>query len=132
MTQRNKHLVGWSPVAGNVGRPDLRRDAVEPNQRGFTRTIFLSTTLASVGCPGGARVSPSGCWPGRSSRQGQCQVMSAKEIAALAALPSREELIARLLGAMQAPIIKFVRTLNEIPSRFVRTLAAVRDAKPAS
>src|SRR5437660_9699195 len=60
------------------------------------------------------------------------QVMSAKEIAALAALPSRDELIAKLLGAMQAPIIKFVRTLNEIPSRFVRTLAAVRDAKPAS
>ena len=60
------------------------------------------------------------------------QVMSAKDIAALAALPSREELIARLLGTMQAPIAKFVRTLNEIPSRFVRTLAAVRDAKPAS
>jgi large subunit ribosomal protein L10 len=60
------------------------------------------------------------------------QVMSAKEIAALAALPPREELIARLLGTMQAPIAKFVRTLNEIPGRFVRTLAAVRDAKAAS
>jgi len=60
------------------------------------------------------------------------QVMSAKEIAALATLPSREELIAKLLGTMQAPIAKFVRTLNEVPSRFVRTLAAVRDAKPAS
>jgi len=60
------------------------------------------------------------------------QVMSAKEIAALAMLPSREELIAKLLGTMQAPIAKFVRTLNEVPSRFVRTLAAVRDAKPAS
>ena len=60
------------------------------------------------------------------------QVMSAKEIAALAALPSREELIARLLGTMQAPITKFVRTLNEVPGKFVRTLAAVRDAKPAS
>ncbi len=60
------------------------------------------------------------------------QVMSAKEIAALAALPSREELIARLLGTMQAPIAKLVRTLNEIPSRLVRTLAAVRDAKAAS
>jgi large subunit ribosomal protein L10 len=60
------------------------------------------------------------------------QVMSAKEIAALAALPSREELIARLLGAMQAPIAKFVRTLNEVPGRFVRTLAAVRDAKSAA
>lgn len=58
------------------------------------------------------------------------QVMSAKEIAALAALPSREELIARLLGTMQAPIVKLVRTLNEVPGKFVRTLAAVRDAKP--
>lgn len=58
-------------------------------------------------------------------------VMSAKDIAALAALPSREELIARLLGTMQAPIARFVRTLNEIPGKFVRTLAAVRDAKPA-
>ena len=60
------------------------------------------------------------------------QMMSAKEISALASLPSRNELIAKLLGTMQAPIAKFVRTLNEVPSRFVRTLAAVRDAKPAS
>jgi large subunit ribosomal protein L10 len=59
------------------------------------------------------------------------QVMSAKEIAALAALPSREELLAKLLGTMQAPIAKFVRTLNEVPGKFVRTLAAVRDAKAA-
>jgi len=60
------------------------------------------------------------------------QVMSAKEIAALASLPSREELIAKLLGTMQAPIAKLVRTLNEVPSKFVRTLAAVRDGKPAA
>src|ERR1700745_1805750 len=57
------------------------------------------------------------------------QVMTAKEIGALAALPSREELIARLLGTMQAPIAKVVRTLNEVPGKFVRTLAAVRDGK---
>ena len=60
------------------------------------------------------------------------QVMSAKEITALATLPSREELLGRLVGTMQAPIAKFVRTLNEVPSKFVRTLAAVRDAKPAA
>jgi large subunit ribosomal protein L10 len=60
------------------------------------------------------------------------QLMSAKEISALAALPSREELIARLLGTMQAPIVKLVRTLNEVPSKFVRGLAAVRDAKSAA
>ena len=59
-------------------------------------------------------------------------MMSAKDVAALAALPSRDELIAKLMGTMQAPIAKFVRTLNEVPGRFVRTLAAVRDAKPAA
>jgi large subunit ribosomal protein L10 len=59
-------------------------------------------------------------------------VMSAKDIAALASLPSRDELIAKLLGTMQAPIVKLVRTMNEVPSKFVRTLAAVRDAKQAA
>ena len=57
------------------------------------------------------------------------QVMSAKEVGQLATLPSREELLAKLLGTMQAPIAKFVQTLNEVPAKFVRTLAAVRDAK---
>jgi large subunit ribosomal protein L10 len=56
-------------------------------------------------------------------------VISAKEVAALASLPSREELLAKLLATMQAPIAQFVRTLNEVPSKFVRALAAVRDAK---
>jgi large subunit ribosomal protein L10 len=59
-------------------------------------------------------------------------VMSAKDIAALATLPSREELIARLLATMQAPVTKLARTLNEVPSKFVRALAAVRDAKQAA
>jgi large subunit ribosomal protein L10 len=56
-------------------------------------------------------------------------VMSAQDIKALAQLPSREQLIATLLGTLQAPMTKLVRTLNEVPARFVRTLAAVRDAK---
>jgi large subunit ribosomal protein L10 len=57
------------------------------------------------------------------------QVMSAKEVGSLATLPSREELLAKLLGTMQAPIARFVQTLNEVPSKFVRAVAAVRDQK---
>jgi len=56
-------------------------------------------------------------------------VMSRDEITALAALPSREELLSKLLGTMQAPITKFVQTLNEVPARFARGLAMVRDNK---
>jgi len=59
-------------------------------------------------------------------------VMSAKDIKTLASMPSREELLAKLVGTLQAPIAKLVRTLNEVPSKFVRTLAAVRDAKQAA
>src|SRR5688500_13331008 len=54
-------------------------------------------------------------------------LMSAKDIKALALLPSRNELLAKLLGTMQAPVTKLVRTMNEVPARFVRTLAAFRD-----
>ncbi|WP_291180578.1 50S ribosomal protein L10 [Hyphomicrobium sp.] len=57
------------------------------------------------------------------------QVMSAKEVGSLASLPSRDELIAKLMGTMQAPVTTFVQTLNQVPSKFVRTLAAVRDQK---
>lgn len=57
------------------------------------------------------------------------QVMTAKDVAALASLPSRDELLAKLLGTMQAPIAKFVQTLNEVPGKFVRTVAALRDER---
>lgn len=56
-------------------------------------------------------------------------VLDQNGVKALASLPSREELLARLLGTMQAPIAQFVRTLNEVPGRFVRTVAALRDQK---
>lgn len=59
-------------------------------------------------------------------------VISAKDVKALASMPSRDELIAQLMGTMQAPIAQFARTLNEVPARFVRTLAAVRDKQQAA
>jgi len=59
-------------------------------------------------------------------------VMSPKQVADLAKLPSREELLATLVGTMQAPVVKLVRTMNEVPGKFVRALAAVRDQKQAA
>jgi large subunit ribosomal protein L10 len=56
-------------------------------------------------------------------------VMTPRDVADLARMPSRQELLAKLVGTMQAPIVKLVRTMNEVPGKFVRTLAAVRDHK---
>ncbi len=60
------------------------------------------------------------------------QVLDDAGIKALATMPSREELLSKLLGTMQAPVAKFVQTLNEVPTKFVRGLAAVRDQKEAA
>lgn len=59
-------------------------------------------------------------------------VMTPKDVASLATMPSRDELIAKLMGTMQAPVTKFVQTLNEVPAKFARGLAAVRDQKQAT
>ncbi|MBM3359501.1 MAG: 50S ribosomal protein L10 [Betaproteobacteria bacterium] len=56
-------------------------------------------------------------------------LMTPREVAELARMPSRQELLAKLVATMQAPIARFVRTLNEVPGKFARSLAAVRDAK---
>lgn len=56
-------------------------------------------------------------------------VLDTNAVKALASMPSREVLLSQLMGTMQAPIAKFVQTLNEVPGKFVRTVAALRDER---
>ena len=51
------------------------------------------------------------------------------QIKTLGSLPSRDELIAQLLSVMNGPLVGLVSTMNEIPAKFVRTLAAVAEQK---
>ena len=51
------------------------------------------------------------------------------ELKVLASLPSKEEAISMLMGLIQAPLNKFARTLNEVPSQLVRTVNAVSQTK---
>lgn len=60
------------------------------------------------------------------------QKLEASEIGKLANLPTRDEAISMLMSVMQAPIVKFARTLNEVPGKLVRTVEAVRLSKDAS
>ncbi len=60
------------------------------------------------------------------------KLMSSAQLETLAKLPGREQLLAMLLGTMKAPMQQFVQVLNEVPAKFVRTLAAVRDRKQTS
>ena len=60
---------------------------------------------------------------------GKTSILDSSQVEALSKLPSREELIVKLLFLLQAPATQFVRTLNAAPVKFVRTLAAIRDSK---
>jgi large subunit ribosomal protein L10 len=37
-----------------------------------------------------------------------------------------------LMAVMKAPIEKLARTINEVPGKLVRTVAAIKDAKEAA
>lgn len=60
------------------------------------------------------------------------QLLAAGEIERLASLPTKDQAISMLMSVMQAPIGKLARTLNEVPGKLVRTVAAVRDAKQSA
>ena len=57
------------------------------------------------------------------------KVIDVSQIQALADLPSREVLIAKMLGSMQAPATNFVGVLAALPGSLVRALDAIRAKK---
>lgn len=52
------------------------------------------------------------------------QALDAGKITFLATLPTKDVLRAQLLGVLQAPASKLVRTFNEVPAGLARVLAA--------
>lgn len=57
--------------------------------------------------------------------------MTADDVKALASLPSREELLAKLAGGFQAPLVKTARLLNALPSKFAFGLSALIEKQGA-
>ncbi len=54
------------------------------------------------------------------------------EIKTLAKMPTYDQAISMLMAVMKAPVEKLARTMNEVPGKLVRTVAAVKDAKQAA
>lgn len=55
--------------------------------------------------------------------------LTANDVNTLADLPSREELLAKMLGSMNAPVVNFVSLLANIPRSLLNVLNAVKDKK---
>ncbi len=55
--------------------------------------------------------------------------ISPEEVLSLAELPSREELIAKLMGVLMGPITQLAMTLKAVPQKLVLVLKAIEEQK---
>ena len=59
------------------------------------------------------------------------EAYGADQLDRVASLPTLDEARAMLMSVMLAPVTKLARTLNEVPGKLTRTVAAIRDQKEA-
>ncbi len=59
------------------------------------------------------------------------ELLTADQIDLVATLPTLDGARSMLLSVMLAPITKLARTMNEVPSKVTRVVAAIRDQKEA-
>jgi large subunit ribosomal protein L10 len=57
------------------------------------------------------------------------KLLDASQIDVLAKLPTHDQALSMLMSVMLAPVTKLTRTINEVPSKVTRVVAAVRDQK---
>mmetsp|Transcript_19405 Transcript_19405/g.24728 ORF Transcript_19405/g.24728 Transcript_19405/m.24728 type:complete len:140 (-) Transcript_19405:54-473(-) len=57
------------------------------------------------------------------------ELLDASQIDRLAKLPTHDEALSLLMSVMLAPVTKLARTMNEVPTKATRAVAAVRDQK---
>jgi len=55
--------------------------------------------------------------------------MTPEDVIALAELPSREELVAKLMGVLMAPVTQLAMTLKAVPQKLALTLKAIEEQK---
>jgi large subunit ribosomal protein L10 len=60
------------------------------------------------------------------------KLLAASDLETLAKMPTYDQAISLLMAVMKAPVEKLARTINEVPGKLVRTVAAIRDAKQAA
>ena len=57
------------------------------------------------------------------------QLLPGTELERLSKMPTKDQAISLLMAVMKAPTEKLARTINEVPGKLVRTIAAIRDQK---
>ncbi len=115
-------------VAGDTLTPELEKLLTGPTAIVFSKGDVVASTKATLDFLKELRNRPEilvkGGWI-------DGKMYSVEQVTALSKLPSREQLIAQVVGTIQAPISEFVGTLDNIIGEFVRTIQAIADKQGA-
>jgi large subunit ribosomal protein L10 len=121
-----------------VIRNTLAKRAIEGTQYECLNEAFVGPTMVAFSQeePGSAARLMKDCAEDYEALEVKAlsiggQLFAPTDLDRLAKLPTRDEARAILMSVMLAPITKLARTLNEVPGKLVRTVAAIRDQKEA-
>ena len=110
---------------------DAKMDGLEELLTGPTGITFVNGDVAAAAkaLRDAAKANPLLVIKGGSLGN---KVLSAKDVEALADLPSREVLLAQFAGALQAPLVKAAGLLQALPRNFAHGLKALIDQQEAA
>jgi large subunit ribosomal protein L10 len=111
----------------------LKDTEMAPLSEFFVGTTAVVTTLGDPVSPAKVLVKFAKDFEKAQIKMGfmSGKLLKPAEIEALSKLPSREEMLAKMLGSMKAPAQNMLNVLVAIPRQLVTVLAAVRDTKSA-
>jgi len=113
-------------AAANAGYDDLTEHLLGPTALTFVTGDSVAAAKALVDM---AKRNPNLVIKGGMLGD---SVMTVADIKSLASLPSREELLANLAGAFQAPLVKTAGLLQALPRNFAYGLSALIESKDAA
>lgn len=113
-------------AAANAGYDDLTEHLLGPTALTFVTGDSVAAAKALVDM---AKTNPNLVIKGGMLGD---SVMTVADIKSLASLPSREELLANLAGAFQAPLVKTAGLLQALPRNFAYGLSALIESKDAA
>jgi large subunit ribosomal protein L10 len=121
-------------VKNTLARRAVEGTEFECMQEGFTGPLVLAFSQEDPGAA--ARVVKDFAKDHENLRVTTIAIggklLAANELDVLAKMPTYDQAVSMLMSVMKAPIQKFAQTLNEVPGKLVRTVAAIRDAKEAA
>ena len=126
--------ASYKVVKNTIARRALKGTSFEPLEKFFEGTtaiaftstdpVALAKTLTTFGKTAPTLQIKAAVVQGRSVKPA--------EIADLAALPTKPELYAKLLGTLNAPLVQLVTVLSAVPRGLVNVLAAAEKKRSES